>query len=81
MKSAFGKINLRDLLHGAFVAGAAIVSATIIQALNENHVPTSSEMLASLQLGAYAAVGYVVKKLVTNSDDKLLKSENSGDGN
>jgi hypothetical protein len=78
----FGRIDLRDFLHGLFIAflggtltafidglNLAITSGNTLDVFNPHHVQT--HVIA----GVIAAASYILKKLATNSNGKILKKD------
>jgi len=74
-KSKFLGLNLNDAWKGILTALATAVVANLTNILG-NGWPTSAELLDTLRIGLYAAGGYILKNLLTNSDGEILKKEN-----
>lgn len=73
MKSSFGKLDLKDVLHGLYTAviGAALGSL--------NAALTSGTPLDIKSIGTGAAIaglGYLTKRLTTNGEGQILKKDN-----
>ena len=76
MKSAFLKLNLKDWLRGLYLAVGTPVIGALIDSLNQGNFSFSWEFLKPFVFtGLSAGMLYILKNLVTNSDDKVLKSE------
>lgn len=73
MKSAFLKLNLKDLWKGVLL----VVLTTIVGGLyNILDLGTLPDIMALKQIGATAltaGAAYLLKQLITNSNDQLLK--------
>lgn len=69
--SAFGKLNLRDLVNGLVVAFLTTGLTNLIQTLDSGKLPTLAEVKAGVLAGVVAALAYLLKNLVTNSDGKV----------
>lgn len=77
MKSVFGKINWKDMVRAAFVAGITVIGTNLYTTLSmvPPTLPTTTEFLLTLKLAGWTAFAYLVKNLITNSEDQLLKKE------
>lgn len=76
MKSKFGKVNVKDLLKGAYLAGIVAFMTALLQILQTGPIEwTLAFWVPTFTTTAIAFVGYIVKNITTNSDDQLLKTE------
>jgi hypothetical protein len=77
MKSKFLNWNWKDAAKAAGIAGLAIIVGSLATSLNQvpPHLPSWPEFLQVLILAAKAAGLYLLKNLITNSNDQLLKKE------
>lgn len=73
MKSKFGKLTLKDILKGLITAVLSSIAIGVQQSLTTGDALNGHTVLMT---GAAAGVGYVVKNLLTNSDDEFGKFEN-----
>jgi hypothetical protein len=78
----FGRIDLRDSLHGLFIAFLGGTLTAFIDGLNlaindKNTLDVFSinHMQIHLMVGLQAAVSYILKKVLTNSNGKILKRD------
>lgn len=77
MKSDFLKLNAKDFFRGLLVA---VLTASLIglqPIIDRGALPTLGELKAIGIVGLSAGVAYLVKNLVTNSKDEMLKDENN----
>lgn len=74
-QSIFGKINWRDILKGFITAFITAALTMVMQLLDSGHLPDISHLKAAGAIGLIAGLSYVVKNLLTNSDDQFLKPE------
>jgi hypothetical protein len=77
-----GRIDLRDFLHGLFIAFiggtvTAFVDGLNLAINNKNtlDVFTIEHMQIHLMVGLQAAISYILKKFLTNSNGKILKRD------
>ena len=75
MKSPFGKINKKDLIKGAIVAGGTAILSGIGSSLESGMMPTKGQVVISAKIGLFAAVSYLFKNAFTNSKDEFMKKE------
>lgn len=75
VKSAFGKFNWRDLLHGFVVAFIAASCTGLLETVDSGHIPTVESIKVHIKVGLTAGIGYVLKVLLENSKGQLLKKE------
>jgi hypothetical protein len=71
MRSDFGKLNLRDLLHGFIVAVITSVITGAYTALSSGTLPTLTDLQAIGLVGLGAGLAYIGKQLTTNSDGNV----------
>jgi hypothetical protein len=76
MKSKFGKLDFKDWLKGLYLAVAAPVLGSLIDALNNGNFNfTWAFFQPYVFTGLGAAFAYILKNLLTNSKDELLTPE------
>jgi len=73
--SEFLKINGKDLLRGAIVAGLAIITASLAAIFDAGGLPTTQELLNIGKIAGTAALSYLLKNLFTNSSNVPFKAE------
>jgi len=74
--SSFGKLNLRDLVNGLVVAFLTASLTGLITILDSGVLPDLSQLKAAGLSGLVAALAYLLKNLVTNSNGKMGVGEN-----
>ena len=75
VKSAFGKINGRDLVHAFIMTFLASSLTGVIEMLDSGHLPTLASMKVHAIVGLTAGLSYVLKVLTENSKGQFLKKE------
>lgn len=76
MKSSFLSINLKDLGKGILVAIiTAFVTALYQQIQAGNVLPTVEQLKADGIIALAAALSYLLKNMLTNSQDQFLSKE------
>lgn len=75
MKSEFLKLNLQDFIKGVLVAVLTAILIALQPMIERGALPTLEELKAIGIVGVTAGVSYLVKNLVTNSKDEMLKDE------
>lgn len=74
-QSILFKINIRDLLKGFITAFITSALTVIIQLLDSGHFPGIAQLKSAGIVGLIAGCSYVIKNVLTNSDDQFLKKE------
>lgn len=75
VKSAFGKFNVRDIIHGFLVAFLTASCTGLLEMINSGHLPTVEALIVHAKIGLTAGIGYVLKVLLENSKGQFLKKE------
>lgn len=73
--SPFGKLNLRDLLNGLVVAFLTASLTGLIQILDSGLLPDLLQLKTAGLSGLVAALAYLLKNLVSNSNGEMAKKE------
>ena len=77
--SQFFKINLRDLGKGVIMAILGSIVSALLVIVNTGTLPTLDEWKNVGMLGLMAGLSYLLKNLLTNSNDQFLKPETKKD--
>lgn len=75
MKSSFLKLDTQDLVKGFVVAFLSAALTGLVATLDSGALPTLPELKQSIIVGLTAGLSYLLKNLLTNSQDELLKKE------
>lgn len=77
MNSSFFSINWRDVSKSALLLLITSVLTTVLTSLQTDppHVPTLQDLKTALFYGGAAAVSYIIRKLLENSNGDVLKKE------
>jgi VIT1/CCC1 family predicted Fe2+/Mn2+ transporter len=75
MKSSFLNLNTQDLVKGFVVAFLSAALTGVITTLDSNTLPTLAELKQAGIVGLTAGLSYLLKNLLTNSQDELMKKE------
>ena len=75
MKSKFFTLDWKDLSRGLLIAFLAAVISGIIELLDTGAIFTWMTMKPVLIAGVSAALSYLLKCLMTNSQDQMFKRE------
>jgi len=76
MKSNYLNLNWKDLLKGAILAFIVAVLTGALQLFQGGQVEwTFAFWSPTIYAGITALIGYLLKNLLTNSDDKILTGE------
>ena len=75
MKSKFLTLDLKDFLRGLLVAFLTAVIRGVIEMLDTGAVFTWLTLKPVLIAGVSGALAYLLKCLMTNSQDKMFKRE------
>jgi hypothetical protein len=75
MKSKLGTLDWRDILNGLLIAFLAAMIDGIIKILNSGAVFDWPHLKPVLIAGISAALSYLLKSLMTNSRNQLLRKE------
>lgn len=81
MKSEFAKLNVNDLLKSLIVAGLSSVIMLILPILQAGNLPSIYELKSAAVAGLASASAYLLKNLLTNSQDQILKPEKDAPAN
>jgi len=74
--SKIGQLNWKDLLKGSFLAGLVALMTAALQLLQAGPIEwTLAFWTPTFTAAAIALISYLVKNMVTNSSDQLLKGE------
>jgi hypothetical protein len=73
--SNFGKLDWKDLGKGLIIAVLTVIFSSLITTLEAGILPKWAEISTALIAGLAAGLAYLLKNLVTNSDNKLIKTE------
>lgn len=76
-KAQLFKLAGSDFLKGGIMALLTAFCTSLLQLLNEGHLPTIADLKTSGIVAITAFIAYLLKNFVTNSDDKFLKKETS----
>lgn len=71
----FGTLIGTDLVKGFFVAVVTVVLTAIVPLLQGGAFPTLGQLKTMGLAGLAAGIAYLIKNLLTNSKDELLKPE------
>lgn len=75
-KSGLGSLNTKDFIKGLLTTAITAILAGVYTSLSNGHAPLNFvEFQPMLLAGGTAGVGYVLKNLGTNSEDKFLIKE------
>ncbi len=75
MKSKFLTLDMRDLLHGILIAFLTALLTGIIDILDNGAVFTWVTIKPILIAGISAALSYLLKCLLSNSENRLFEAE------
>jgi hypothetical protein len=75
MKSKLGTLDIRDFLNGLLIAFLAAMIDGIIKILNSGAVFDWPHLKPVVIAGISAALSYLLKSLMTNSRNQLLRKE------
>ena len=73
MNSEFGKLNLRDLLNGMFVAVVTSVFVGLGNAMQNGAFPDMAQLKAIGIIGLSAGLAYLSTNMLSNSNGEILK--------
>lgn len=73
--SKFLKLNITDVINGAVVAAFTAAIAVIGASIYAGRMPTLIDCKVAGVAALTAAVGYLVKNLLTNSNGQTFKAE------
>ena len=73
MQSSFLSLNTKDFIKGLVVAVLTSVITIIYTSLQAGSLEFNWKLIAST--GLSSALAYILKNLVTNSDDEMMKKE------
>jgi len=73
MNSNFLNLNWKDLAKAAVVLFLSTLVASVYTAISATpiHVPTVPELIGDAKVAAIAAVSYLLKQLITNSNGSI----------
>lgn len=74
-KSALGKLNWKDATKGFVVAVITAVITTVIPMMDKGVLPGIDNLKVAGISGLVAGLSYLIKNVLTNSQDKLLTKE------
>lgn len=81
-QSKFGKLNLRDALHGFVIAFLTASLTGVMESLSNGHLPSLANAKVHLIAGLTAGLAYILKQLLQNDEGVLFKkSDEVGVGN
>lgn len=75
MKSAFLKLDIKDLGRGALVAVLTAILVAVQPIVESGTLPTLEQLKAIGVIGITAGVAYLAKNLITNKNDEMLKND------
>lgn len=75
MKSSFLNLNTQDLVKGFIVAFLSAALTGLVATLDSGALPSLVELKQAGVVGLTAGLSYLLKNLLTNSQDELLKKE------
>lgn len=75
MKSSFGKINARDIVHAFIITFLTTALTGVVQSLDSGVLPTLANLKQAGILGLTAGLSYAIKVLLENSNGQILKKE------
>jgi hypothetical protein len=75
MKSSFLNLNTQDLVKGFIVAFLSAALTGLVATLDSGALPSLVELKQAGVVGLTAGLSYLLKNLMTNSQDELLKKE------
>jgi len=75
MKSKFLNLDLKDFLRGLLIAFLTALISSIIEVLDTGAVFTWLTLKPVLIAGVSGALAYLLKCLMTNSQDQMFKRE------
>jgi hypothetical protein len=75
-KSKFGKLSLKDLSKGVFMTIGTTIVGLCGNSVMAGTFPATPDFINMGKVGLLSGGIYLVKKLLTNSNDELLKKEN-----
>jgi hypothetical protein len=75
MKSSFLKLDTQDLVKGFVVAFLSASLTGLVAILDSGALPTLIELKQAGIVGLTAGLSYLLKNLLTNSQDELLKKD------
>lgn len=73
--AAFLTLKTKDFIKGFIVSVLTVVMTGAMTSLNSGALPTLAEVKVLALTGLGAGVAYIVKNLLTNSEDKFMKAE------
>jgi len=77
-KSEFGKLDIYDILKGAFFTAVSSILTAVILILESADISVLfdiEKLKYVLIIGLTTFATYVLKRILTNSNDKFLKNE------
>jgi len=75
MKSNLFSIDMKDGIRGIVMAFFTATGVALQKVLDTGALPDKAGMTTIAIAGTAAGVGYIVKNLLTNSNDKMLTPE------
>ena len=71
----FLSVNLKDIAKGFITAFTTAFITALYQLISTGHLPTPVEWKTTGLVGLVAGLGYLLKNVFTNSEDKFMKPE------
>lgn len=75
MKSNFLNLNAQDVVKGFVVAFLSAALTGLVATLDSGALPSVVELKQAAIVGLTAGLSYLLKNLLTNSQDELMKKE------
>jgi len=75
--SSFLSLKWKDALKGLITAVLTTIATSVYEIINNGALPTKAQWHVVIISGAGAGIAYVLKNLLTNSNDQFLKTENT----
>jgi hypothetical protein len=75
MKNKLFTINFKDLAKGFITSVFTGILTALVVITESGSFPTYNEFIGILKISLIAGIGYLIKNILTNSDDKFLKKE------
>lgn len=70
------RVNFKDIVKGLITSILTAVVSGVYTTVNSGAIPTPTDLKVISFTGATAGIGYILKNVLTNSDDQFLKKEN-----